>query len=254
MTQDFGGYLKEWRQIRRMSQMDLAMNAEVSPRHISFLETGRSRPSRGMILRLCDELDVPRSARNQLLAAAGMSAAFKARALDAAEMAPLREAMDWMLSSHAPYPAVALDRHWCLEAMNAPAKLMFGTVGVTQGDSLLNAFLFSDPLRGAIKNLQEMERLSLARLRTELAHFGSDPILEEAISVLQERQEVSQVQEVVMPAMIPAHYQFGDQVLSLISTIAQFGATDDIALAELRIELFFPADEITRLALQALVN
>lgn len=101
-------------------------------------------------------------------------------------------------------------------------------------------------LRGSIENLAEVERLSLARLRTELAHFGRDPVLEAAISRLQDAVALDGDADGVRPAVIPARYRVGDAVLSLFSTISQFGATDDIAMAELRIEMFFPADEATR--------
>ncbi|MGH1446506.1 MAG: helix-turn-helix domain-containing protein [Cognatishimia sp.] len=246
MQNGFGGQLKEWRQLRRMSQMELALSAGVSSRHISFLETGRSRPSRGMVLRLCDELEMPRGARNQLLTAAGMAGAFESRALSEAEMAPLREAMGWMLAQHTPYPAIALDRHWHLVEMNAPAQMMFQAAGISVGDSMLDAFFDNAVLRGSIENLAEVERLSLARLRTELAHFGRDPVLEAAILRLQDAVALDGDADGVRPAVIPARYRVGDAVLSLFSTISQFGATDDIAMAELRIEMFFPADEATR--------
>ncbi|MDC0737481.1 helix-turn-helix transcriptional regulator [Cognatishimia sp. SS12] len=254
MQQSFAETLKSWRGVRHRSQLDLALSTGVSARHISFLETGRARPSRAMVLRLCEDLNVPRGARNQMLAAVGLAPAYEARALSAAELAPLKEAVDWMLTRHAPYPAIALDRHWGLVAMNPVAALMFGAVGIKEGDSLIEAVLHNIALRAAIVNVAEVEALALARLRTELAHFGRDAVLEAAIAALQSRVAGTEAAPALgaLPAMMPAVYQLADQQLSLFSTISQFGATEDIAMADLRIELFFPADEATRVALTAL--
>ncbi|SPJ29430.1 helix-turn-helix domain-containing protein [Falsiruegeria mediterranea] len=243
---DFGPALKEWRTTRRMSQMDLALSAGVSARHLSFLETGRARPSRGMVLRLCDELSVPNAGRNQLLTAAGMAPAYASRASDAEDLKPLKEAVAWMLDNHAPYPAMALNRHWQLEAMNGPAAMMLSASGLQLGDSLIEALVSNEALRGALDNLEEVERHTLARLRTELTHFGRDPAIERAVEALQAR--VSR-DDAVLPAVIPARYRLGDQVLSFFSTIAQFGTTGDLAMSELKVELMFPADDATRLAL-----
>lgn len=243
---DFGPALKEWRTTRRMSQMDLALSAGVSARHLSFLETGRARPSRGMVLRLCDELSVPNAGRNQLLTAAGMAPAYASRSPDADDLKPLKEAVAWMLDNHAPYPAMALNRHWQLEAMNGPAAMMLNASGVQLGDSLIEALVSNDALRGALDNLEEVERHTLARLRTELTHFGRDPVIERAVGALQAR--VSR-DETVLPAVIPARYRMGDLLLSFFSTIAQFGTTGDLAMSELKVELMFPADDATRLAL-----
>ncbi|MGR3759588.1 MmyB family transcriptional regulator [Roseobacteraceae bacterium NS-SX3] len=247
MAADFGGALKEWRQIRRMSQMDMAGAAGVSPRHVSFLETGRARPSRGMVLRLCEVLLLPQAAANTLLVAAGLAPAYGARQLNAADMAPLRASVDWMLERHAPYPAMALDRHWRLEAMNAPAAGLMAAAGIAAGHSLLEALLENGELRARIENLGEVERLTLARLRSELAHFGRDPVLEAAAARLQERTVSGGAEPAgVLPPVIPARYRMGDRVLSFFSAISQFGTVEDIALSELRVECLFPADEETR--------
>ncbi len=246
---EFGAVLKEWRQIRRMSQMDLAMAAGVSARHLSFLETGRARPSRGMVLRLCEEMQVPGGGRNHLLTAAGMAPAYERREREDAELAPLREAVGYMLDKHAPYPAMALDRHWRLEAVNAPAGLLLGAVGLSIGGSLLQALTGNAALRQALENLEEVEQHMLSRLRTELAHFGRDPVLEAAVQTLQAR-----VREPggTLSAVIPARYRLQGRVLSFFSTIAQFGSTGDLAMSELKVELMFPADAETRQILLAM--
>ncbi|WP_027243988.1 helix-turn-helix domain-containing protein [Leisingera daeponensis] len=243
----FGGALKKWRQIRRLSQMELALSAGVSPRHLSFLETGRAQPSRGMVLRLSEELQVPPAARNQLLTAAGLAPAYVRRDLNDEELAPLRQAAKRMLERHEPYPAMLIDRHWHLLDMNRAAALMLGNTGITPGSSLIEALLGNAALRAALDNLEEVERHSLARLRTELAGFGADPVLEQAIARLQRSAaEPGGADGGVLPAVIPARYRMGGQVLSFFSTITQFGGTGDLAMSDLRIEMLFPADEATR--------
>src|SRR5690606_28095237 len=135
---DFAPALRDWRQTRRLSQMALALDAGVSARHLAFLETGRARPSRGMVLRLAQALAVPRAGQNALLAAAGYAAHDPALPLDGDEMAQVRAAMDWTIRRHAPYPALVMDRLWRLVALNPVAARMFGAVGIGPGDSLLD--------------------------------------------------------------------------------------------------------------------
>jgi transcriptional regulator with XRE-family HTH domain len=173
MSGDFGAGLKEWRTRRRLSQLELALAAAVSSRHISFLETGRARPSRGMVLRLCDHLDVPRAARNRLLAAAGLAPAYAARSPATDELAPLQDALDWMLTRHAPYPGFALDRHWHIRALNPPATTLLGAVGLRVGDSLLAALADNDRLRAALENRDAVVAAVAARLRAESMSAGT---------------------------------------------------------------------------------
>lgn len=255
MTSAFGTALKEWRQTRRMSQLDLGLTAGVSSRHISFLETGRSRPSRGMILRLCDELEVPFSARNHLLTAAGLSPAYEGRDMSREEMQPVREAVDWMLRRHDPYPGMALDRHWRLVGMNDAATRLLGGVGLGQGDSLLDMLIDNPAVRAALENYDEILAHMVARLRVESAHYGVDPVLDDAAQRMSALLDGVQDHDIgTKPAFIPAVYRFGDMRLSFFSTISQFGSAEDIALSELRIELMFPADVSTRQALEAMAH
>lgn len=246
----FGDVMKEWRGLRRMSQLDLGLAADVSARHISFLETGRSRPSKEMVVRLCDELQVPNADRNRVLLSAGMAPTYEAKSASDEELVPLKKAVDWMLSSHAPYPAMAIDRHWQLVDLNEPAQMMLRAVDVQVGDSLIDALLNNDSLRQAIDNLEEVEALTLLRLRTELAHLGQDMVLEKAISTLQARRKAApQRGEQSVPIMIPTRYRLNGVLLSFFSTIAQFGSTGDIAMSELKVEMLFPADDQTRIFL-----
>jgi transcriptional regulator with XRE-family HTH domain len=252
MAQQFGTMLKEWRSRRRMSQLELGLTANVSARHISFLETGRAQPSQPMVLRLSESLKVPRSNRNALLTAAGFAQAYAARNPDAPDMAEVNEAMAWMLERHDPYPAIAFDRHWHVVRVNRCAAALLEPFGIGVGDSLLEAFLTGGPFAEALENRDEMMRHMVSRLRTESAHLGGDSVLDDAAerfaaSLGDDGPSV----ETPLPAIVPARYRIGDFTLSMFSTIAQFGSTEDIVLAEMKIELMFPADEITRQALMA---
>lgn len=244
MQSGFGAALKEWRGVRRLSQMELGLGAGVSARHISFLETGRAQPSRGMILRLCEALQVPGAGRDQLLIAAGLARFGGAGAADQAQVQPLWDAMDRMLTTHMPYPAMALDRHWTIVRMNGAATALLAGAGVSEGDSVLEALLENDDLRSALVNLAEVERHMLSRLRAEQLYFGQDPVLEAAIARLQDRGTAAL--DTPTEVVIPARYRVGDQICSFFSTITQFGSTTDVAMSELKIEMFFPADAETR--------
>ncbi len=252
MAESFGTLLKEWRSRRRMSQLELGLAADVSARHISFLETGRARPSQLMVLRLSETLKVPRLNRNALLNAAGFAQAYVARSLDAAEMAEVSAAMAWMLDRHDPFPAIAFDRYWRVVRANTCATGLLEPMGLGVGDSLIEAFLEGGAFAAAVENRDEIARHLVSRLRTESAHLGGDSVLDDTAA----RLEASLGDDAMsidspLPAITPARYRINDVTLSLFSTIAQFGSTEDIVLAEIKIELMFPADEFTRQALMA---
>lgn len=253
MNEHFGPALREWRQQRRLSQMDLGLGANVSARHISFLETGRASPSRSMVLQLCEELEVPRAARNRLLTAAGLAPAYAERALTEEQMQPVRSAVDWMMQRHDPYPAFAMDRHWRIRKMNGTAGMLLTGMGMQIGESMLAALAGNQLLQAAIENFDEVLTHTILRVRTELAHLGGDAELEEALAKLTDLQgDKTQDPGGVMPAFIPTRYRAGGMVLSMFSTFTQFGTAEDIALSELRIEMLFPADDPTREFLQGL--
>ena len=246
MTQ-FPDLLRHWRQTRRLSQLDLALEANVSARHISFLETGRARPSREMIVQLGEALIVPLAARNQMLAAMGFAPRYAARDWSEAAMAPIRHAIDRMLDRHAPYPGIAIDRLWTVTRMNTPAQKMFGVLGVAEGGSMLD--LLNDPvLTQMIENWPEVAHHSMLRLRTESAAQGGIPELDKAATHLAKH---AQAGAEVGPT-VPTVFRFGDQRLAMFGTIAQFGSPEDTTLDALRIELFFPSDAETENALKAM--
>ncbi|MEP0944480.1 MAG: helix-turn-helix transcriptional regulator [Rhizobiaceae bacterium] len=255
MNTEFGSTLKQWRQQRRMSQLELGLSANVSARHISFLETGRSRPSRGMVLQLCEELAVPLPARNQLLTAAGLAPAYQKRSLDTADMQPAREALSWMMQRHDPFPAIAMDRHWHILQLNEAATRLLSGMGLGEGDSLLEAFLSSPEIQQSVENLSEVAFHVRARLQTESAHLGGDPVLSDAAERLTALiDDDPTANQGVLPAFVPTTYAFGGMSLSFFSTFSQFGTAEDIALAEIKIEMMFPADDATRDVLMAMGN
>ena len=250
MSESFGALLKSWRGQRRMSQLDLGLAANVSARHISFLETGRARPSKSMVLQLSETLDVPRAIRNVLLNAAGFAKAYKSRDLGENEMAYVRAAMDWTLERHNPFPAIAFDKHWNLVRMNTCAAALLEPMNLAEGDSLLEAFVDGGTFAHAIDNWRDVARHMVSRLRTESAHLGGDAILDNGADRLAAQLGDARDDEPgTMPAVVAARYKANDVTLSFFSTISQFGSAEDIALADLKIELMFPADDFTREAL-----
>ncbi len=247
---DFPQTLKSWRKARRYSQLDLAVEAEVSSRHISFLESGRARPSREMIGRLGDAMKLPLNARNQMLTHAGFAARFPARQWDAAAMAPIRAAVDHMLDRHAPYPALAFNRLWTIQRMNAPARALFATLGLGEGDSLLDLML-RDTLPAVIENWPEVAHHVAQRLQIESAAQGGIPALDHVADKL---VRVRRPADTPLGPVVPTVYRLGPLRLSLFATIAQFGTPEDLTLDDLKIELYFPADIATDQALREMAD
>jgi transcriptional regulator with XRE-family HTH domain len=243
MDTTFGSILKLWRERRHMSQLDLGLTADVSARHIAFLEKGRAQPSRAMVLRLCRHLDVPLADRNGLLHAAGFAGHYKVRPLDSAAMTPIRVAIERMLVTHDPYPGFVLDRHWCIRQANASATRLLGAIGVGIGSSLIETFAVRDRMAATFENADEIRAHFARRLKTESVHYGGDPALERAARVMADGLDLDEPG--TPSATIAARLKTPDGPLSFFSVLAHFGSTDDIAVAELKIELLFPDDEAT---------
>lgn len=250
MAAAFGNLLKGWRTRRRFSQLQLALEANVSSRHLSFIETGRAQPSRTMVLQLAQAMDVPRSERNLLLQAAGFAGVYSARALEADEMQPVREALRWTLARHDPYPGLVLDRHWRVLMTNDCALRLLGPFGLGVGASVLDAFLDGGALRKALVDAPTIARHMIARLRNESSHLGGDAVLDAAHAELRAAlKDEPEEAHAKMPAVIPVVISMDGMQWSFFSTIAQFSSSEDIVLADLKLELMFPADEATRTAL-----
>lgn len=246
----FSDQLRTWRKHRRLSQLDLALQANVSARHISFLETGRARPSRDMIAHLGTVLTLPLDAINQMMLAIGFAPQFPKTPLDAAAMAPVQAAVRWMLDRHAPYPGIALDRMWTIRMLNAPARAMFAPLGVSEGSSLLD-LTTSNLMPQLIENWPEVAHHSAIRLRAESVAAGGIPKLDAAAAILAAQADPDA--STTSPIM-PTIYRIGDQRFSLFGTIAQFSTIADETLDDFKIELFFPADSATKAALQQMAD
>jgi transcriptional regulator with XRE-family HTH domain len=251
-----GEFVREWRQRRRLSQLELAGDAEISTRHLSFVETGRSAPSRGMLLRLGERLDMPLRARNQMLNAAGFAALYPERALDAPEMSIARRTVDAVLGAHAPFPALAVDRHWTLVARNdAVAPLLAGvsTALLAPPVNVLRLSLHPDGLAPRIDNLGEWRAHLLARLQQQVERSGDAQLvaLHEELAAYPTRPASGGTHEFAGIA-VPLRLRVDgvDEPLSLISTTTVFGTPVDVTLSELALECFYPADERTRGILQ----
>lgn len=234
-----------------MSQLDLATEADVSARHISFLETGRSRPSPDMILHLSEILDIPVDTRNQMMRAEGFAARFAATPLDDLAMAPIRSAVDWMLRQHEPYPGMVLDRVWRLVGLNRPAEMLFAPLGIENGQSLLS-LLTAPFMEELVENWSEVAHHTMLRLRSESANAGGIPELEAAAHALAPKAKVRS--DIAMGPTVPTIYRFGDQRVAMFGIIAQFSTVTDVTLDDLKIELFFPSDENSASFLKALSN
>jgi transcriptional regulator with XRE-family HTH domain len=245
-----GELLRSWRQRRSLSQLELALNADVSSRHVSFLETGRARPSREMVLHLAEHLEVPLRDRNSLLLAAGFAPQYGERPLETPEMAPVREALERFLRAHEPYPAVVIDRHYNLLSGNDAVGVLTHGVDPDLLEPPANTLRVTLHPRGMaprIVNLAEWSGHLLHRLRRQAAVTG-DPELERLHDELSGYPGVNaEAPEEIGGAeiVLPLRLRDGDDELTFFGTVSTFGTPVDITLAELSIEAFYPANART---------
>jgi transcriptional regulator with XRE-family HTH domain len=249
-TPRVGDLLREWRHRRKISQFDLSLDSAVSSRHLSFIETGRSRPSREMVLHLAERLEVPLREQNTLLLAAGYAPIYGERSLADAEMAKAREALERFLAAHEPYPALVVDRHMTIVASNAALGMLLGGVAPWLLEPPANALritLHPEGMAPSIVNLPEWSAHLLHRLARRAAITG-DPELEELHAELAGLPGVHTEAPAHDPAadiVLPLRLRRGDDELRLICTQTTFGTAVDVTLAELSIEGFYPADTAT---------
>jgi transcriptional regulator with XRE-family HTH domain len=253
-----GSLLRGWRQRRRLSQLDVSARAAISTRHLSFLETGRARPSREMVLHLAEELDVPLRERNTLLVAAGYAPIYHETPLEGDEMVAVRETLDQLLAGHEPHPALVVDRRWNLVLANRAVGLL--TAGLPEAllappVNVLRLSLQPDGLAPRIANFEEWSGHLLSRLRREVTATG-DPALAALYDELCALPGVGE-RDLHVPhgdgasrLMVTLQLKTALGDLALFSTVATFGTAVDITLAELSIEAFFPADDATAAALR----
>ncbi|WP_341891306.1 helix-turn-helix transcriptional regulator [Variovorax sp. YR752] len=256
-----GELLRDWRQRRRLSQLDLAGDASVSTRHLSCVETGRALPSREMVLRLAERLDVPLRERNRLLTAAGYAPMFSEHRLDDPALAAARQAIELVLKGHEPFPALVVDRHWTLVSGNRMIPLLLAGVPQELLQPPLNVLRLSlhpQGLAPRIVNLAQWRHHLLSRLRQQVDASG-DARLAALAEELAAYPLPPDAGGGTLPADAPAvamplQFRSPQGVLTLISTITVFGTPVDITLAELALETFFPADEATTQALHRLAS
>jgi transcriptional regulator with XRE-family HTH domain len=261
-AQPVGDLLREWRQRRRMSQLDLSLEADISTKHLSFLETGRSQPSREMVLHLAEQLEIPLRERNLLLVAAGYAPVFAERRLDDPALTAARKAMELVLAGHEPYPALAVDRHWTLVSANSAAsRLMSGAdPGLLQPPvNVLRLSLHPKGLAPRIANLAEWRGHLLARLRRQV-EVSADPVLADLMRELSAyplpgpaRARAARLHDFA-DVVVPLQLASERATLSFLSTTTVFGTPLDITLSELALEAFFPADAATAGTLRRLAS
>lgn len=255
----FGRLLRHWRQQRRSTQLALALDAEISARHLSWLETGKSQPSRAMVLRLAEQLDVPLRDRNAMLTAAGYAPLYGNKPLDDPTQASVRVALQRLLDAHEPWPALAVDRHWHLVAHNRMVPLLMASAApalLQPPINVLRLSLHPQGLAPMVVNLPAWRAHVLARLRRQIVATGDAELA----------RLLAELQALPMPAGCSAHEAAGPLhdvavpltlhsplgVLNFITTITVFGAPHDVTLAELAVETLLPADEATAAALRSL--
>jgi transcriptional regulator with XRE-family HTH domain len=251
-----GGRLRDWRRRRRLSQLELALDAEISARHLSFIETGRANPSRDMVLRLADRLDVPLGERNALLLAAGFAPSFPDRSLADPLLKPVLDGIKVLLKAHEPFPAVAVDRKWDLVAANAPIAALIETAAPGLRETTVNVIKLSlhpEGLGPRIRNYHEWRDHLLHRLRRQFADSADSDLaaLIEEVSAYPAPPNARPRQAKIGDAIaIPLELDSSNGPMSFVSTTMIFGAPSHPALADLAIETFLPADAATAEALR----
>jgi transcriptional regulator with XRE-family HTH domain len=244
--------MRQWRQRRRLSQLDLAIEADVSARHVSFIETGRSAPSRDMVLRLADVLDVPLREQNQLLMAAGLAPVYRERPLDDPDMAAVRAGVERVLNAYNPFPCVVVDRGWQIVNANAGAAVLLEGVAphLLARPNALRIAVHPEGMAPRIRNLGQWRHHLVERLRREVSVSGSAELAELLAEIESYPGGFEETRELGGVA-VPLELSVSDgRVLTLLSTVTTFGTALDLTAAELSIEAFLPADEATAAALR----
>jgi transcriptional regulator with XRE-family HTH domain len=247
-----GALLRQWRSARRMSQLDLALEAEISSRHLSYIESGKAEPSREMMTRLADALNIPLRERNALWVAAGYAPIYRETGLTAPEMALARQAVDFILKQQEPYPAIVLDRHWNLLDFNNGARdlLLFLLGSLPSEPNVVRQIFSPQILRPYIVNWEETARDLIHRLHQEAAWVPTDDVLQDLLREVLEYPDVpehwrTRNLEAPIAPLLTFVFRKGTTELRFFSTWTTFGTPRDVTLEELRIESSFPADEET---------
>jgi transcriptional regulator with XRE-family HTH domain len=251
MDSGFPGLLREWRQKRRLSQLDLALSSGVSQRHVSFLESGRANPSRNMILQLSETLDVPLRDRNDWLTAAGFAPLFRTRALEDPQMIQVMSAVRMILAAHEPFPAVAMDRAWNVRMSNRPFDVLGEMLGEDLWErvgggprNLMRLFFHPEGIRPLVTNWAAVGPLIWRRAQREAEMLGGQE-MKAVLADLAPHQDAEVLWSAADTALVPVlpfNMKVGDQAISMFAIIATLGTAQDVTADELRIETLFPAD------------
>jgi transcriptional regulator with XRE-family HTH domain len=258
-----GALLQYWRRTRNLSQLALAHEAEVSPRHVCFLETGRAKPSRDMVLHLADTLDVPLRERNALLLAAGFAPMFRESTLDDRELVPVRTAIDAILKQQEPFPAVVMSRHWDIVATNGAASRFFSWLLAGRSPqgagNILRLMFHPEGLRPFVENWEAVGQSLIRRVHREALGGTLDDtgrkLLDEVLQYpgVPKRWQTPDLETPLVP-VVPVSFRHGGQSFDFFSAVTVLGTPQDITLQELRVECFFPLDDATADAARALVE
>jgi len=250
----FGSLLADWRRLRRVSQMTLAMDAEISQRHLSFIESGRARPSREVVLTITEALDMPLRARNELLDAAGFAGWYPERPLEGAEIDRVRETLRRILEHHEPYPAMVLDRSWNILMKNDASKRIIShfldepamaQLSPDGRPNFIHIMFHPKGLRPHVRSWARTAPILIGRLRREAAAYPGSPsksLLRELLPGASARF-IAGIDDAPLAPTVALEVEIGDEVLRLFNTLTTFGTPQDVTLQELRIEMSFPADD-----------
>lgn len=265
MTEPFGAQLRAWRHARRVSQEQLAARANVSPRHLSFVETGRSQPSRELVLALAGALDIPLRERNALLSAAGFASVYRASRLEDAELAALRRAIDRVLEQQEPFGAAVIDGHFNVLRMNRGAMRLFAqfpatsAAGMAAMGNLLLAIMHPEALRPYFVNWTEVARLLVSRLHRDVAARPGDEQLRRLAAAVLAQPDIPDEWRVPVPGertapYVMAHLRSETLEVRLFTMLTSIGTPLDVTAEELQIESYFPADEASEAVLRGLAT
>ena len=248
-----GALLRQWREARSLSQLALALRAGVTQRHVSFVESGRSRPGQEMVLKLAAVLDVPLRERNQMLRVAGFLPVYREEGLLGPDSAPIREALSRMLEGHEPYPAVVMDRHWNVRSTNCAAEAFFGWLlpdGGSDSPNVVRMMFDPNALRPFVANWEEVARSLVQRVHREaiggIPDAETSALLEEVLAYpgVPVGWRLADFTSTLLP-VIPVRFRKGELSLNYFSTVTTLGTPQDVALQEIRVECFYPADDVT---------
>ena len=255
-TISIGSLLKKWRKQRRYSQLQLSLELDISSKHISFIETGRSLPSKEMILKICTFLGLTKREVNRLLNIAGYAPAYAALSLSDKELKPVLEAINQIIENHSPYPALVIDRNWDIVNANNSANKLMTNLGFSAYTNLIEAIISDQPRQGHISkiiNWYEASSLVLMRLREEINLLGEPKRLQALAEKLNEclsSDEKSLYDEIThkdtQKTVLSTRFKVNGEVLSFFSIIAQLGTVQDVTLSEFKVELMFPTDNATK--------